>query len=105
MDLREVQTQARGWRAYNFPEQTREQCLMGMVEEMGEISHALLKRDQRIRTADHSAAILDGCGDLIIFMMGLADHEGFDLLDAVNAVWAEVSQRDWVKYPEKGVPE
>lgn len=106
MDLREIQVATGHWRDHNFPGHTTQDAFMGMVEELGEISHAILKRKQGIRGTDeeHSAAIRDGCADLIIFMCGLAQNEHFDLLDAINVAWDEVKDRDWVKYPEKGVP-
>jgi NTP pyrophosphatase (non-canonical NTP hydrolase) len=78
--------------------------VFGMTEELGEICHHLLKRHQGIRGegVDHEAEIRDGCADLIIFMMGLADHEEFDLLEAVNEAWDQVKQRDWIKFPHDG---
>jgi NTP pyrophosphatase (non-canonical NTP hydrolase) len=105
MDLREIQVASGKWRDRNFPDHTGEQAFMGMVEELGEIAHHRLKREQGIRgdRVDHEAEIRDGCADLIIFMMGLANNEGFDILDAVNEAWATVSQRDWIKFPGNGV--
>lgn len=103
MDLREIQVAVRQWRWENFPSNTGYDSFLGMVEEIGEIGHHMLKRRQGIRKEDHDAEIRDGCSDLIIFMMGLADAEGFDLLDVLNKTWVEVSQRDWVKYPGNGV--
>jgi len=89
----------------NFPAQTREQVFQGMVEEMGEIAHHLLKREQGIRgeEVDHDAEIRDGCADLVIFMMGLADLEGFVLMDAIQEAWNEVKRRDWMRFPQNGV--
>jgi NTP pyrophosphatase (non-canonical NTP hydrolase) len=105
MDLREIQVEHRRWIDHNFPGETKHQSVFGMMEELGELCHHLLKRDQGIRggDVDHAAEIRDACADLVIFMMTLADNEGFDLLNAINEAWEEVKQRDWVKYPGNGV--
>jgi NTP pyrophosphatase (non-canonical NTP hydrolase) len=76
-----------------------------MAEELGEIAHHLLKREQGIRSEgiDHAAEIRDGCADLIIFMMTLADNEGFILAEALNEAWDQVRRRDWIAFPHDGV--
>jgi len=104
-DLRTVQGEHRYWLQHNFPNQTREQIMLGMTEELGEIAHHLLKRAQGIRGegVDHDAEIRDGCADLVIFMMGLADLEGFGLMDAINEAWDKVKHRDWVLHPKDGI--
>jgi NTP pyrophosphatase (non-canonical NTP hydrolase) len=90
--------------AHNFPLNTIEDSFTGMVEEMGELAHHLLKERQGIRSdgVDHEAEIEDACADLIIFMLGIAHHRGFVLDEVLNEVWASVKQRDWVKYPHDG---
>lgn len=102
--LRQVQDASGAWRDRNFPGHTGQQAFMGMVEELGEISHHLLKRSQGIRGSGefHDTEIRDGCADLIIFMCGLANDEGFDLETILDETWAKVSKRNWVKDPEKG---
>ena len=105
LDLRRIQTLHRLWLNHNFPTQTREQIVFGMVEELGELCHHLLKREQGIRGGgvDHEYEIRDACADLVIFMMGLADEEGFDLLTAINEAWDQVKRRDWIRFPKNGV--
>ena len=105
--LKLIQLEHRLWVKHNFPKQTRQQIFMGMTEELGELAHHLLKREQGIRGegVDHEAEIRDACADLIIFMMGLADLEGFVLMDAVEEAWTEVKDRDWVRFPRNGVDE
>jgi len=90
---------------HNFPKQTRLEIFAGMAEELGELAHHLLKRDQGIRggDVDHEAEIRDACADLVIFMMGLADLEGFVLMDVIEEAWVEVKDRDWVRFPRNGV--
>jgi NTP pyrophosphatase (non-canonical NTP hydrolase) len=77
-----------------------------MVEEMGEIAHALLKHQQGIRGLSEAVTvkdrIVDGHCDLIIFSFGLANALGYSLEPELKATWHKVKQRDWVKDPEKG---
>lgn len=103
--LADVQRDSSLWRDRNFPGHTGQQAFMGMVEEMGELSHHLLKRGQGIRGdgAFHDAEIKDACADLIIFMCGLAENEGFDLQEVLIDTWTKVRDRDWIKDPQKGV--
>ena len=105
--LRIVQAEHRYWIAHNFPAQTPWQVFMGMAEELGELSHALLKRDQQIRgnDTDFDDGIKDACADLVIFMCGLADLEGFDLMDVINETWTKVKKRDWISFPVNGLTE
>lgn len=104
MNLIEIQAEHKAWIARNFPTQTRDEVVLGMVEEMGELAHHLLKRAQGIRGdgVDHDAEIRDACADLVIFMLGLADHEGFFVQDAVEEAWMQVRERDWVRFPHDG---
>jgi len=107
--LKTIQAEHREWIAHNFPGETDHQAVFGMVEELGELAHHLLKREQGIRGGDnpeyHDAEIRDACADLVIFMMTVADNEGFDLMDAILEAWDTVKRRDWVKFPVDGVTE
>ena len=99
-DLLEAMTD---WRKKNFPDTDSTEQFMGMVEEMGELSHAILKRKQGIRTnEDHDAAIVDAIGDIFIYMVNFCDLEGIDVVNAVHEAWFEVEQREWRKNPETG---
>lgn len=102
--MAQVQHEHRAWLNYNFPDQTVEQTVLGMMEELGELAHHLLKRMQGIRGdgVDHEAEIKDALSDFIIFSMDLADREGFIIQDAVVDTWAQVRERDWVKFPHDG---
>jgi NTP pyrophosphatase (non-canonical NTP hydrolase) len=76
-----------------------------MQEELGELSHAFLKKHQRIRMdEDHDAAMVDAIGDLVIYLAGFCNAAHLDLASSVEATWIGVKKRDWVKYPERGVP-
>lgn len=100
-----IQRERDYWVAHNFPNDRIDDSFYGVVEEMGELAHHLLKRKQGIRTEDHDAEIKDACADLVIFLLGVASHEGFSLHEVINDTWDQVKRRDWVKYPKNGVSE
>ena len=102
MDLYEIQTEHTEWITRNFPNQTIEQAVMGMIEEMGELCHALLKSQQGIRGMDEDTAlakIIDAHCDLIIFSLFIAEKLGYDLGENLTATWEQVRQRNWVENP------
>jgi len=73
-------------------------AILGVVEEVGELSHAYLKREQGIRGTreQHDASIVDAVGDIVLFLSGFCSVEGIDLMDCIEKSWEEVSRRDWV---------
>jgi NTP pyrophosphatase (non-canonical NTP hydrolase) len=86
------------WSAHNFPGRTSVQPLLGVVEEVGELSHAYLKRQQGIRgtAEEHTAAVEDAVADIVIFLADFCNAEGIDLEATVERVWdTEVKPRDW----------
>lgn len=96
--IKMMQEQHLSWRRRNFPNSDKSQAFAGIVEEVGELSHALLKRAQGIRiNEDHNAAVKDALGDIFIFMLDFSNHEGVCLNDCIANAWDEVSKRDWVK--------
>lgn len=81
---------------------------LGAVEEMGELAHAYLKAEQGIRnqsTEDWKEKAEDAVADCIIFLASFCNTHGMNMQRAVETAWAEVEQRDWVKYPKTGRPE
>lgn len=102
--INHMQQDRNAWVAYNFPDTPKDDSFYGMVEELGELAHHMLKRRQSIRGdgVDHEAEIRDACADLFIFMLGIATHEGFDLVEEIENTWMQVRERDWVKFPHDG---
>ena len=106
--IRELQQEHRSWLAHNFPNQGTIDPFLGMVEEVGELAHALLKYKQGIRghaageVDRYSDAIIDGLGDLFIFMLSFSNSHNLDLESAIIKTWQKVQQRDWVNDPEQG---
>lgn len=113
MLISSLQQKSQAWRTRNFGEngdtslgnkQSVEQ-LLGMVEELGELSHVVLKFSQGIRIMDPITAQeeeADALGDLFIFMLGYAARRQLDLEYIILKTWEKVERRDWVADPERG---
>jgi NTP pyrophosphatase (non-canonical NTP hydrolase) len=107
LTLREFQSQHQSWLDHNFPRQAPHQPLLGMVEELGELSHAHLKYEQSIRDYDETqfrSEAIDAIGDLMIYLASYCNTNRFDLQACLEHTWDRVRQRDWVEYPGEGVP-
>lgn len=104
MRLSELQEESRKWLAHNFPNQVKHQALLGVVEEVGELSHAFLKSEQGIRGTkeEHLDAMVDAIGDITIYLASFCNTNGINFEAAVILAWGAVSQRDWIKYPSNG---
>jgi NTP pyrophosphatase (non-canonical NTP hydrolase) len=103
--LREVQQARDAWEADNFPNMDAMRALLGVTEEVGEMAHAMLKRDQGIRGTheEHTEAVKDAAADIVIYLMSVARFEGFDLEQQVIDTWNKVvSKRNWKDNPHDG---
>lgn len=93
------------WLNHNFPNQKPHDALLGLIEEVGELSHAHLKRDQMIRgytREKYKDEAKDAVGDIFIYLMSYCNTNGLSLASAIMGAWGEVKDRDWVKFPENG---
>ena len=104
LTLRQLQKEQQPWVSHNFPGREPYYPLLGVQEEVGELSHAHLKALQGIRGTpeEHHAAKIDAIGDIIIFLSDYATANGIDIQDAVEKTWAGVKKRDWRKDPVNG---
>lgn len=102
--LGQLQAQLRPWQERNFPDRPKYQPVLGVVEEVGELAHALLKWEQAIRgTPDqHEAAAKDAIGDIVVFMADVCNAYGWDFEQCVADSWAIASRRDWVDHRATG---
>lgn len=92
------------WSKKNFPKQERYHPLLGLIEEVGELAHAHLKREQRIRTRkSHIDQKCDAIGDIVIYLADYCARNNLDLEGCVRDAWEKVEKRDWVGDPEEGV--
>ena len=103
MNLRDLQLEVGAWALRNFPTAEKWEPLVGMQEELGELSHAFLKIKQGIRTnEDHATDMKDAVADLLIFTAHFCSLNNIDLDAALELTWAEVRQRNWKQNPETG---
>ncbi len=80
MKFDELQREQKEWLGHNFPKATTQAQFFGIVEEVGELSHAILKREQGIRGdfSEHTQEICDAVGDIVIYLAGFCNKEGID---------------------------
>lgn len=105
-EIAELQADHKKWLDHNFPNQDPLDGFLGIVEEVGEIAHSILKRKQGIRgtDAEHTEAIKDGLGDVFIFMMSYCNSNHLDLAEIIEQTWdGVVSKRDWATNQKDGV--
>lgn len=106
IDLDLMQDLHKKWTDKNFPNQIADDCFKGIVEEVGELAHADLKKKQGIRgTAEElDAEARDAVGDIMIYLLGYCTQRGWKLSEVLQDTWGKVvSKRDWVKYPGNGI--
>lgn len=91
-----IQQQQKTWKEYNFPNNTDIDQFLGIVEEVGELAHAILKLRQGIRlTEDHRAGERDAIGDIAIFLLGYCNDNNISLMEIIKETWSTVAPRDW----------
>jgi NTP pyrophosphatase (non-canonical NTP hydrolase) len=102
-DLDVLQEEMFGWCRRNFPMAGSTQEFMGLVEEVGELSHAHLKNLQGIRDLQDdevaTEAKVDAVGDILIYLFNYCSFEGINVANALDRTWRKVSQRDWIADP------
>lgn len=104
MDLAMIESHINEWQRRNFPNTPLYRPLLGAMEELGELCHAVLKREQGIRgtSEQHADAVRDALGDVVIFLIHVAAIEGTTLAACIERAWREVQLRDWQANPENG---
>lgn len=103
MNFRELQEKHGQWAETNFPNAEKWEPLVGMQEELGELSHAFLKMHQGIRVnEDHEGKMVDAVGDILIYMADFCNRNGIDMQEALETTWAEVKERDWKNNKQDG---
>ena len=102
-NLQVLQAEATIWKAKNFPNAMAYQPLLGVVEEVGELTHTHLKMEQGIRLDEQLLEKkIDAVGDIVIYLTHYCILNGIDLHSAVFNTWQDVKERDWIKYPNNG---
>lgn len=103
-ELEVIQRVVHEWRQRNFPDADATQQLLGVAEELGELSHSHLKEMQGIRgdSGLHQANAKDAVGDLMIYLMGYCSCRGWDIRKILIDTADHVLKRDWIANPEDG---
>lgn len=104
MGVRQIQKEQEAWSRYNFGSSDPTHALLGVSEEVGELSHAHLKKLQGIRITPEQfqAKAKDAVGDIVIYLMDYCTSNGWDFMQVVQDTWANVKTRDWKKFPKNG---
>lgn len=105
IDLDLIQKEIIEWQTRNFGDGPPSHPLLGMVEEIGELCHSVLKREQGIRgtAEEHIANERDSIGDLFVYALAYCAKRGWKASDILEETWLHVQQRDWKKDPTRGV--
>jgi NTP pyrophosphatase (non-canonical NTP hydrolase) len=105
--VKKIQQEQATWAFFNFGPHNSTHALLGVTEEVGELSHAHLKFLQgiRITPAQYEIKAKDAIGDIIIYLMDYCTANGWDLEDIVRDTWDTVKTRDWKTFPKNGVSE
>lgn len=101
MNFHQLQLEVGNWSINNFGHQPSWRPLLGVQEEVGELSHAYLKRSQGIRksTSDWQAEMEDAVADILIYLADFCSIECISMQRVVEETWEKVRQRDWKKNP------
>ena len=105
MNMKTLGKEIKDWAIKQFGEEDAESMFFAsLVEEIGELSHALLKKKQKIRYTEEEVdqKIRQEIADVCIALMGLASKLDVDLEQAVLDKWNEVKTRDWKQNPISG---
>ena len=98
-----LQEKLAAWQGRNFGAATVEQMALGVSEEAGELSHAVLKHIQKIRGMEDMDAFREAAGDAIadctIYLMQIATILRLDYLTLVQETARKVMERDWKARP------
>lgn len=104
--LDEIERRHSEWESKNFPPEAHTLPLvtLGVCEEAGELAHAVLKWEAKIRGSEevHRAEAIDAVGDITMYLMGVCRHLGVKFSDCIIHSWNEIEKRDWVKNPDTG---
>jgi NTP pyrophosphatase (non-canonical NTP hydrolase) len=93
IDWKLFQKEHRDWQVPNFGEPDPFEMHVGLVEELGELSHSILKMRQGIRGTkeEHYLAMEDAVGDMVIYYTGCWLKKLLHLL----VLWHRVASSDF----------
>lgn len=113
VDIENIQGEAFRWSERNKLKQDDVLMFLGVVEEVGELAHFMLKERQGIREgsdgagkhASTEAHQMDAVGDIAIFLIQFCSMKGWSFGRILADTWEQVSKRDFVRFPKNGLTE
>lgn len=102
--IQSIQIEQAVWAQRNFGDRNPYDAILGIMEELGELSHAMLKKKQGIRGSEeeHIAAAKDAIGDMLVYMLDFCTGMKWDMMQILDETWTEVEKRDWVANRQDG---
>jgi len=100
MDLERMQGEIKAHMESQGVKQTDELMLIGALEELGEVSHAILKYKQGIMgyTVEKCLAeIADGVGDVVIYLSQLCEETGLSIETSIMEAADRVLNRTYAE--------
>ena len=85
--LSQIQKELEVWTNYNFGQQDSSSPIMGMIEELGELTHTTLKQIQGIRKKDYLEAKKDAVADLVIYLLNYFNSKQVDISKVGNFLY------------------
>jgi len=99
LSFSEIQKLSSDWSKKNFGDHygTGYRNLLGLSEEVGELCHAHLKGEQKIRHTPEEIIALkkDAIGDIIIFLGNYCDSQNIDMGECVEAAWNVIKDKTY----------
>ena len=105
IDLRQKELEI--WQAKNFDvdKESLFLCALGMAEEVGELSHSIIKGTQKIREGIdgiNKENVADAFADVVIYGIQVLSLLGIDAEDTLRYTISYILKRDWIKNPVDG---
>lgn len=91
------------WQERNFGPPDEEVSYLGLVEEVGEVMRAVVKRRQGIREEwreEWREEIRKEIGDVSIRLVDVARCESINLANAIDDRWDTIQRRNWKTDPQ-----
>lgn len=96
--LKKIQKEQVEWAKSNFGDKPSWMPLLGAMEELGELSHAHLKNEQKIRMNEpHFENKKDAVADIIIYLCDYCTSQNIDIQSVLQDTWDNVKKRNWNK--------
>lgn len=94
--LRELQDEIATWGRKNFPDRTERTMLLTLMDELGELTRSVLKRDAGIRSEeDNDVTIYEAVGDIAFSLIEFCNFHDIDVERCMHDAWIEVRKMDW----------